>query len=414
MHYFGLVRVYSSLSARAAVPLGAPIFFGILVVACIVFGPQGMRAADIVVNMRSSPPFACVMWLGWIVLTFPVARLALVPPSSLYLRWLPVPRTILYASAAFCAFIVEMPFIVLFARGGSLIAGFSVGLGAIALHAAGTTRPYGYRHLLVLLFWAVSAFVPHSPIALGAASCAACVAIKHAIDRAPEVHALARGRLRVHAPAIALAWVHVRYVFRQEPAAIGRMIVLASLAAMSLPLAARGFDLETPQDLGALAWGLSAVALSPALSGLSGAVIRSEQLTAWLADVLGTSARIRVAGAALAMSVLGCGAGVCLGAMAMIFLRPSSAAIVGRISLLPIVWAVCAGSLFAVFARDAAASPKRGDRGMVATLVVIILGIISALQWGERAFVAGLAVAMLGLSLAPKRLERWRRRRGVS
>ncbi len=414
MRYFGLLRVYWSLSARAALPLGTPLFFGIAVVAGIVFGPTGMRAADLVFTMRSSRGFASIIWFAWLILTFPVARLALVPPSSLYLRWLPAPRAILYTSAATSTLLVEFPLMFLFAIGENALSGFTAGLSALALHSAGTTRPYGWRHLLVLVLWSISVFVPQRGAAFVGAVLAAVISVKQAIDRAPEVHALARGKTRVHAPALAIAYAHVHYVFRKEFAVVGRTIILAGLAGLSLPLAARGFELETPAEIGALVWGLSGIALTPALSGMSGAIIRSEQLMAWLADVLGTSATIRVAGAALAMAMLGCGAGVCLGTIALVFLQGSSAAIFARLLVLPVLWAIGTGALLTVYAREAAASPKRGDRSMVAAIVFVILGIISAVQWGERSLVLICCMVIVGLSIAPKRLERWRRRRGIS
>jgi hypothetical protein len=127
MRYIRLARVYSSLSARAAAPLGTPIFFGLFLVAFIVFGPTGMRAADLVFTMRSSPLLAIGLWLGWTILLFPVARLALIPPSSLYLRWLPAPRAILYATAAGCVFVVELPWMILFARGEGIASAFAAG-----------------------------------------------------------------------------------------------------------------------------------------------------------------------------------------------------------------------------------------------------------------------------------------------
>jgi len=415
MRYAGVVRTYLSLSARAALPVGMPIYFGVLVVVCIVFvGPQGMRAADLVFTLRTAPLWALVLWLGWIVLVFPIARLALTPPSSSYLRWLPAPRTVLYASAALAVFVAELPWIILFLRGEGLLSGIAAGLGAVALHASWATRPFRFVHVLVLLLWTIAAYCPISSIAVGVAGLAAVLAVKHAIDRAPEVHALALGSARVQAPAVALASAHVKYVVRKEPAALGRMVVLASLLGLILPFAARGHDIEAPTSYGGLALGLAAIGLSPALSGVSAAVIRSERLSAWLSDVLGTTARTRVFAAALASALFGALAGILLGLVALGGLREQPMAIVWRVVTIPALWGMCIGAALAGLARETEASPQRGDRGMVSLLVVMSVGVVSASSWGERALGFHVLLAAVGIALAPGRWQRLRRRRGMS
>ncbi|MBK9264199.1 MAG: hypothetical protein IPM54_30910 [Polyangiaceae bacterium] len=413
MRYVRLALVYMSLSARAAVPLGAPLFFGVFVVAFIVFGPTGMRAADLVFTLRTSWPLAFVLWTGWLVLALPVARLALVPPSSMYLRWLPAPRWVLYASAALSGLVVELPWMVLFGRGESIASGFAAGLGALAVHAALVTRPVGIVHVLVALGWAAIALQPSVMIAFPTACIASLIAVGHAMDRAPEMHAMARGSVRARAPVIALAMTHLFYVLRKEPAVLGRAFILSILAGLSLPMAARGHDLETPPAFGALSLGLAAVAISPAMSGSSAAVIRSERLSAWLCDVMGTSPRTRALAAALATSVIGAAAGLFLGLVAAILLRHSAWTLV-RVAMIPLFFGMAVGGAFAGFAREADASPKRGDRGMVSALVVTIMGVVTASLWGERALLLHLVLAALSIAIAMRRAEVLRRRRGVS
>jgi hypothetical protein len=414
MPYLRLARVYVSLSARAATPLGAPLFFGVFLVAYIVFGPQGMRASDLVFTMRTSAALALVLWAGWLVLALPVARLALVPPSSTYLRWLPAPRVLLYASAAVCVLLVELPWMVLFGRGEGIVAGFAAGLGAVAVHASLATRPFGIFHAVALTGWAISAFHPSTIVAFPSALLAAAIAVKHAIDRAPEVYAMARRRVRSRPPLVALATAHLSYVLRKEPAVLARALILSSLAGLALPLAARGHDLDTPPAFGGLALGLAAFAISPAMSGASAAIIRSERLAAWLCDVLGTSVRSRVFSAALAGGVIGSASGVLLGVIAACLLRDSAWAIILRVITIPAVFGFLAGGVFAGFAREAEASPQRGDRGMVSALVVTIVGVVMASLWGERALGLLLVLGALCIAIAPRRAEVLRRRRGMS
>src|SRR5690242_7113496 len=93
---FALFRLLVTLSARAAYVIGAPIFFGIFLVSSILFGPTGMRAAEVTRGMRASMPLAALLWCGFLGLTSPVARVALAPKESIYLRWLPAPRALFY------------------------------------------------------------------------------------------------------------------------------------------------------------------------------------------------------------------------------------------------------------------------------------------------------------------------------
>jgi hypothetical protein len=192
------------------------------------------------------------------------------------------------------------------------------------------------------------------------------------------------------------------------------MLILSSLAGIILPLAARGHDLEAPQSFGALSLALAAIALSPAMSGVSGAVMRSERLSAWLCDVLGTSARTRIAASALASASIGALAGVFLGMVASSFLHGAAWPIVLRVITVPAFFGAATGCVLTGLAREADASPKRGDRGMVSALIVMIVGIVLASWWGERALGVHVVVATVSLVVMPKRMELLRRRRGIS
>ncbi len=414
MRYIQLVRVYLSLSARAAAPLGTPIFFGVFVVAFIVFGPTGMRAADLVFTMRTTPLLSIGLWLVWTVLVFPIARLALIPPSSMYLRWLPAPRTILYASAGFCALIVELPWMILWGRGEGIPSALAAGFGALTLHASWATRPFGLLHGLLWVGWALSAFLPFPRLALFTAVLTSVFAVKRAIDRAPEMHAMARGVQRVRAPSMALALAHTTYVIRKESAVLWRMVFLSSLAGLILPLAARGHDLEASSSFGALSLALAAIALSPAMSGVSGAVLRSERLSDWFCDVLGISARTRVIASGLASASIGALAGVLLGVVASCILHDPGSVIIFRVITIPAFFGAATGCVLTGLAREAGASPQRGDRGMVSALVVMIVGIVSASWWGELAIGVHVMAAVISLAIMPKRMEILRRRRGIS
>lgn len=413
MHHWALARVYLSLSARSAVVLGAPIFFGILLVSAIVFGPTGMRPADLVFTLRSSPPFAAALWLAWLILVFPVAKLALIPPSSLYLRWLPSPRIVLYLAAAFATLVVESPWFLLFAAGENIFSGLAAALAALALHAVNTVRPLSLRHGLVCLGATIAVFAPMLAVSLPVAFATASFAVKYALDRAPEVHARAPSRARVIPPMFALARTHLTYLTRKEPAVLGRLLIVSSLSGLVIPAAARGFDVESPADFTRLSLVVSAVFLSPGTSGIASSVIRSERLMAWISDVLGTSVRDRSFGAACATSIVAMIAGLGSGVLALSFGHLPGYAF-SRILLVPVIWGFIVATIGTTSARESEAASKRGDRSLIFTLVLVIFGIISALTWGELSLVVLIGCALLALFVAPRRALRIRRLRGTS
>lgn len=413
MKVLALARVYLSLSARSAVVLGTPIFFGILVVCAIVFGPTGMRASDLVFTLRSAPFFSAALWIAWLVLVFPVAQLALLPPSSLYLRWLPAPRWVLYVSAAIAAFVVELPWLLLFAVGETMASGLTAALAALAFHAAAAVRPLTFRHGIVLLGVVAAVFVRNVFLALPLALIVAAIAVKYAVDRAPEVYALAPSKTRVLPPAWALARGHLLYLARKEPAVLGRLFILSGLAGLVIPSAARGFDVESPADYGRLALIVSALFLSPGLAAVASSVIRSERLLSWLTDVLGTSTRNRTMGAAIATSLIAMAFGMSVGLVALTVGRLSAYDAYG-ILVVPVFWGLAVATIGTSLARESEMAPKRGDRGMVFSLVLMIVGIVSAITWGAISLVGHVGCAVLALYLAPRRALRIRRLRGTS
>jgi len=372
-----------------------------------------MRASDLVFTMRSAPPFAVALWLAWLILVFPVARLALIPPASSYLRWLPAPRMVLYLAAGLATFVVELPWLILFAVGENIISGFAAGIAALALHAIATVRPLNVRHFVVCLGTTISALVKVPLLSLLLSLLMAAIAVKYALDRAPEVHARIPGRPRVSSPIFALARVHLTYLFRKESAVLGRLLVLSILAGLVIPLAARGFDVETPDEYGRLLLIVSAVFLSPGLSGIASAVIRSERLMAWITDVLGTSARHRSWSAACSTAMIAMAAGLGSSFVALIFGRLPGSAIT-RVLVIPALWGLVVATIGTGLARETEAAPKRGDRGMVFALVMMIAGIVSAIWWGEFSLFFHVSLVFVALLLAPRRTLRIRRLRGTS
>lgn len=412
MPLFTLARLLFGLSFRAAYPLGAPLLFGVLVVASVIFGPTGMRAAEVTHAMRASIPVAIALWAGWLVLSLPVARLALTPPGATYLRWLPAPRALFGLVAAAATMLVELPWVLLFLRGEGVSSALTAALAVLAAHALLVASSFRAKEFVAALLLAVAVFAPVMP-ALPASLAAASLAVSCAIKKAPEIPAGVQRGVLGKTPVGALAAAHVLAVIRKEPASLGRSVVLAVLAALAFPLAARGYDLETDASLSGLVLGLSAASLPTGLSAVAAAVMRSERAAAWLCDATGLSPKARAGAAMLATGSLGAllGFGLGLGAAAM---QGARVVLLGRAILLAAAFGAATGVVLMGGAREADASPKRGDRAMVHALVWTIAGVASASLLGETAiFPLAVIASAIGISSTARALI-IRRRRGFS
>ncbi|MRG95573.1 hypothetical protein [Polyangium spumosum] len=413
MRNLALAKILVVLGARAAYPLAAPLLLGIFIVASVLFGPNGMSPPEALAVMRASPTLLAVLWAGWLVLGLPAARAALVPPSGTYLRWLPAPRLVFHLAGAACALVVEAPWMLLFGCGEGLVSAATAGLAALAGHALCATRPWGALSALAAAFVGGAVFASASPLALALALVAACLSIPEAFRRAPEASARANRGFFGRSPLGALASTFLLGVLRGEPAVLGRALSLAALAGLVLPLAARGHDLEADASIGALALGLAAVALSPGLSGAAAAVVRSERAASWLCDATGTAPAARALAAALAGGLLGAASGLVLALVAAFGLH-APLLLTARLVALSVVFGLATGAVLVGGAREAEASPRRGDRGMVQALVWAAFGATAASLAGEGSLALSSAVALLLLHRSARRAEVLRRLRGAA
>lgn len=413
MRHLALAKILVVLSIRAAYPLAAPLLLGIFLVATVLFGPNGMSPPEALAVMRASPTLMTVLWAGWLVLGLPAARAALVPPSTTYLRWLPSPRLVFHLAGATCALVVEAPWMLLFGRGEGLLSAATAGLAALAGHALGATRPWGAREAFAAAGVGLAVFARVPPLAFGAGLVAAGLAVPAAFRRAPEVSAGVNRGFSGRTPLGALASTFLLGVLRSEPAVASRALALAALAGLVLPLAARGHDLTADASIGALALGLAAVALSPGLSGATAAVVRAERAAAWLCDATGTAPGTRALAAALAGGVLGAVSGLVLAIVAALGLH-ASLVLAARLVVLSVASGLVTGATLVGGAREAEASPRRGDRGMLEALVWAAFGAAAASFAGELSLVVILAVGIVRVGSAARRAEVLRRLRGAA
>ena len=413
MRHLALAKILVVLSMRAAYPLAAPLLLGIFLVATVLFGPNGMSPPEALAVMRASPTLMTVLWTGWLMLGLPAARAALVPPSATYLRWLPAPRLVFHLVGGVCALVVEAPWMLLFGRGEGLLSASTAGLAALAGHALAATRPWGAEEALAAAGVGLAVFGNIPPLAFGAALVAACLAVPAAFRRAPEASANAARGFWGRSPLGALASTFLLGVLRGEPAVLGRALALAALAGLVLPLAARGHDLDTDTSIGALALGLAAVALAPGLSGAAAAVVRAERAASWLCDATGTAPRTRALAAALAGGILGATSGLVLALVGALGLH-ASVALAARLVVLSVASGLATGAVLVGGAREAEASPRRGDRGMIEAFVWAAFGAAVASLVGELSLGMVVGVGIVRVGAALRRAEVLRRVRGTA
>jgi hypothetical protein len=118
--------------------------------------------------------------------------------------------------------------------------------------------------------------------------------------------------------------------------------------------------------------------------------------------------------ASLASAAIGAGAGLLMGFVSMLWMSHPVFAIVARIITIPACFGAAVGCILTGLARENEASSRRGDRGMVSALVVMIAGIVFASLWGERVLGVFIVAAALGFIMMPQRMATMRRRRGIS
>lgn len=222
----GLGRVLRAV----CVTLGRPVSLHALALSvalgipsAILFSANGLRARDVVALSHHSLAMRSLLWAVWLLLSAPALRVLLDAPGSRTLRALRLPRGSLVTALLALAALVQLPWAILFARGGgSLEAGAAVTL-AIALNASLVVALRRGRWLIalalggLLLLW--------DP---GASVVAACGALwaPFALDAAFRC-ALEQRRtsLRLTRPTHPLLALYVTHLLRLLRSAQARLVI---------------------------------------------------------------------------------------------------------------------------------------------------------------------------------------------
>jgi len=372
----GLARVYLTDAGMAAARRAVPLFVGVAIVSALIFGPQGMTSRDAVRALAQSWPLHLGLFAAWVLATAPAARPIFGTQTTLILRSLAPPRAFLPAVAVALA-LLELPWLLLHARG----AGALGGLAALATAAGAHAALAGRRWLLAALVAAVVAVDLQPAWLLAVAALALAVAVPAALRAAADAHRTGRLRLIGGPPAVALAAAHLAGAVRAAPAAWIRLLLVTVAGGALTALISRNHSLAG-QALVELALAMGAPLLLIALGGAANALASAEAAAGWLLDAHGVSPLARAAARALAAAAVGLVAGALHGALAG---GPASSAATAA-------WGAALAALLA-----AAIHRARGD-GELAWFFAAALAVaatVAAAFLGAAALPLALAAAVL-------------------
>jgi hypothetical protein len=304
-------RAHLADTGRVAARRGGPLVIGVAIVAAVLFGPQGMTAADAVAALASSAPLRAGLFVAWVLASAPAVRPLFGTPSTLYLRSLAPPARFLPAIAVALA-LAQAPWVLLHARGAGPLAAAAAlasAAGAHALLASGAAGLVGAAAIVVVV-----GLAPHDALVAVAGAAGLAAGLPAAFHAAASAPARARPAV-VGPPVVALALAYLASAWRGWPAAwIRALLVIVGGAALAALLARNHGLAGWPRVR--LTLGVGAPVLAIALGGVIQALHAAAGSATWLLDTLGVAGGIRGAGGALALAGSGALAGLAFGALA--------------------------------------------------------------------------------------------------
>ncbi|MFO0577622.1 MAG: hypothetical protein U1A78_26760 [Polyangia bacterium] len=297
-HLFAVLRAVARTSGLAAARRALPLYLGLLLGGSVIFGGNGMRAADVTTMAERSPLFRTVFVLLWLLATTPAVRALVFAREALLLRTLPIPAAQLVLGLALHLALLEAPLVGLWARG----AGVGPALGLLGLCATGHALLVAGRRWIaslgpVLLGAALLAAPPRllpSLLALPLLAWALVRGFRYAPERPPALE-----RPLVFGPPLwALLTAHLVLLRRSHGAVLLRAAMLLLLGLAVAVLAVRNNQPRTASQAAALALLPLAPTVLLMAAALSGPVLLAErQLTFLLASTGCPGARRALAAA---------------------------------------------------------------------------------------------------------------------
>ncbi len=313
-----LVVLLARTSGAAAARRALPTYLGLFVVAVILFAGNGVRSSDVVALAMASPPTRVGLLAAWLLLALPAARALFADPSVFLIRSWPIPRAQLLAVTAAMLILVELPWLLLWSKGGGALDGVAATALAMAGHGLLLARPRGAAELAAALLWLVAVATLSRPVvALLATAPAVGLALRRAFIAAPERIGVRRTGRWVRAgrsTALALTQMHLATMARAQRPALLRAIWFAGGGALLAGLAMANNGIADEATVRAIWRTAAALTVGWGAAGLAGGIQRVEREAAWLLDVHGVTPVTRRLGTGAAMGMLGVALGAVAGA----------------------------------------------------------------------------------------------------
>lgn len=360
---------------------------GIAVVSAVLFGGNGMDAADLTGLCRRSIGVRVGLWGLWLLAQTPAVRALLAERSALLLRALPVPRWQHYLVNAGLLLVLELPMLVLYGRGEGAAAALAVALWAMGGHTllggaapgAGTLALAG--GLAAALLWPGEPGRTVAMLATGAATIG--LALPGTWRRA-AARPLPRERAMVAGPrTIALLLAYIALIVRTQRPLLLRATMYFTIALAIAHLALRNNHITAPAATAAL----SLLVIGPfallAAGALAGAVLAAEQSIGWLLLSCGSSGGQRVAAAHGAVMLLTAPLGAVYGAALTALQHGPPQLGLRLVSESMLATMLAAGAVTALCRWAQRGDPHDGDRVLSMQLGLVPTMLLSSWALGE-------------------------------
>jgi hypothetical protein len=344
--------------------------------AAILFSSNGLRAKDVVTLAHHSLLARGLLWLAWLALSAPALHVLFEAPGSRTLRALRVPRAALVCALFLLASVTQLPWALLFARGGGLVAAWAAVTLALGLSASALVALRRPRWALLLALGAalLAADLPPLVVALVGSVWAPCAL--HAGWSCALEQPSARWRLmRPTHPLLALYAAHALGLARAARSRLLVALVSGVGGALGLAYSLRNDPTERP-----VVRALAALAL-PLTLGAAACVaplLESEARLRWLLRSLRVPRAFVLSAFLLAVatpsSALAATTGIALSTAAHTSMSALGAALLG--------WALALSCAVAAWGRFLEWRARRSAGAFAAGVTLIAaLALLLALSW---------------------------------
>jgi hypothetical protein len=314
-----LIVVLARTSGAAAMRRALPTYLGLFVLSVIFFAGYGVRSSDVVALAQGSPPTRIALLAAWLLLALPGARALIAAPSAFLIRTWPIPRAQLLGVTTAMLVLVELPWLLLWFKGGGVVAGTAATVLALGGHGLLLARPRGAAEIAAALLWLLAVAVLSRPaLALLASTPALVLGVRRAFIAAPERIGVRRAGRWVRAgrsTVVALAQMHLATIARAQRPALLRAIWFTAGGTMLAGLVVVNNQIAEPSQVRAIWRTAAALAIGWGAAGLVGGIQRALRQATWLLDVHGVPAFSRRLASALALAGLGTALGAISGAV---------------------------------------------------------------------------------------------------